>query len=76
MNFNFKQEASPQFISDEFFYSLIMGYIEPEKLVSIDEAAKIYDAMQLLDTFYEEAREVGLIMEEAERAVLIKEDLR
>lgn len=58
---NFKEDAEPVYTSEPHYDLMVGGYIKPEDLLEAEDAAKVTEAIKLVNQFMEEAEEVGLI---------------
>ena len=57
----FKENAEPVFTSEPHYDLMVGGYIKPEDLLEADDAAKVNEALKLVNQFMDEAEEAGLI---------------
>ena len=64
MKFQFKKNAKPIAYSDDDFYALCNGYCEPEDLLLYGrQAEEVRHAQMVLEDFFAQARDAGLIEE-------------
>ena len=60
---NFKEKAKTVASSETYYDLFDGGYIKPDLLLEAEDAIKVKEAIKIIETFLDEARENGLLEE-------------